>query len=759
MRKLKKVILCLLVLLLPAAVFAGCKLSKSNAGKATEIITLRYNWYSVEGNILETKLILNTYSVSQTVVKGEGVIVSPSSFANAKDYSWEGKHFQFIGWPRQNERVYESISITANYEQVYYVYFYTGDDSGAYSNVSQKAYKNGEMPAFDGVPQFAKSGGAFSNDCEYTFVEWHKEITAVDNADQSYLAVYDVEIKSGITEIPANAFESKTNIRNVTIPSGVTHIGAKAFYSANIASIDADFTNVVSIGAQAFYDCTALSGTVNLSNAETIGNEAFYQCGNITGKLNLNKISSIGAQAFYKCNGITGLEIGGNLTAIGSNVFYYCTNLSYIKFNSISNLLTKFTSLIVPDYINDGGFDIVIGKDVTAIETGFFQGTYKINSIEFEEGSVCTAIGDYAFNNDTILSLTLPTTITKIGNRIFGKNTVSEVNLPNITELDMAFLYAESITSVILGNGITVIGASTFNGCKNLETVILPERLDEIGVYAFQDCKKLTGIDLSGYSNITKILSQTFYGCESLTEIKLPPNITQIGTDVFGVCYALEQFSIAAENENFTVYGGVLYNKTKTDIIAFPAAKTEYIIPNTITQIKERTFLHSALTEIVIPSTVTEIGDYAFANCFALTTVTFEGTSSLEKIGDSAFYYGGLTGIIIPDSVKTIGDYAFASGADFEYVIFSKNSKLESIGGNVFGSCPKLSIAVLPSSVKTMASNSYGTGSGEIFYCGTAQQLSKITISGYAGYWTKKTVLYFGTDWNYTDGIPTKIAK
>jgi hypothetical protein len=188
--------------------------------------------------------------------------------------------------------------------------------------------------------------------------------------------------------------------------------------------------------------------------------------------------------------------------------------------------------------------------------------------------------------------------------------------------------------------------------------------------------------------------------------------------------------------------------------------RTSYTIPNTITKIKEKTFLRSALTAIEIPSWVTEIGANAFANCFDLTTVTFAENSTLKKIDDWAFYYGGLTGIIIPDSVETIGTCAFASCYDLEYAVFSQNSKVTSIGKSAFESCTKLTVAVLPKSIKTMSSSSYGTGSGEIFYCGTQEQLDKVTITDYIGYWNKKNILFFGTDWEYgTNGMPTKITE
>ena len=55
---------------------------------------------------------------------------------------------------------------------------------------------------------------------------------------------------------------------------------------------------------------------------------------------------------------------------------------------------------------------------------------------------------------------------------------------------------------------------------------------------------------------------------------------------------------------------------------------------------------------------VTSIGNYAFCECFGLTSVTIG--NSVTSIGDYAFYYcSGLTSVTIPNSVTSIGNYAF----------------------------------------------------------------------------------------------------
>ncbi|MDR3282430.1 MAG: leucine-rich repeat domain-containing protein [Candidatus Methanoplasma sp.] len=64
------------------------------------------------------------------------------------------------------------------------------------------------------------------------------------------------------------------------------------------------------------------------------------------------------------------------------------------------------------------------------------------------------------------------------------------------------------------------------------------------------------------------------------------------------------------------------------------------------------------ITRIIIVDGITSIGDYAFQNCYSMTSVTIP--NSVESIGDHAFENCySMTSVTIPDSVESIGAYAF----------------------------------------------------------------------------------------------------
>ena len=89
----------------------------------------------------------------------------------------------------------------------------------------------------------------------------------------------------------------------------------------------------------------------------------------------------------------------------------------------------------------------------------------------------------------------------------------------------------------------------------------------------------------------------------------------------------------------------------------------EVIIEDGVTRIGNYAFADCwYLSSITIPSSVTSIGEYAFYNCKTLTSIEFPegGTSSLTSIGEYAFYNcEALASVTIPEGVTLIQGYAF----------------------------------------------------------------------------------------------------
>lgn len=100
---------------------------------------------------------------------------------------------------------------------------------------------------------------------------------------------------------------------------------------------------------------------------------------------------------------------------------------------------------------------------------------------------------------------------------------------------------------------------------------------------------------------------------DTFTSISFPATLKNI----YQVDYAftkytnLKEFQVAEGNPSFTSEDGVLYNSGKTQLLVYPAAKTDisFQVPDTVTSFAECVFQYNAnLKHILIPTSVTNMG-------------------------------------------------------------------------------------------------------------------------------------------------------
>lgn len=89
-----------------------------------------------------------------------------------------------------------------------------------------------------------------------------------------------------------------------------------------------------------------------------------------------------------------------------------------------------------------------------------------------------------------------------------------------------------AMTEAIIGDCVTEIGGSAFNGCRSLTSCTISSGVTSIGNGAFWGCTSLTSIDIP--SGVTSIGDNTFRSCSRLTNIIIetttPPTL---GTSAF----------------------------------------------------------------------------------------------------------------------------------------------------------------------------------------------------------------------------------
>ena len=211
-----------------------------------------------------------------------------------------------------------------------------------------------------------------------------------------------------------------------------------------------------------------------------------------------------------------------------------------------------------------------------------------------------------------------------------------------------AFLYCDSLTSVVLPERMQSIGRYAFYECTRLASVTFPAQMDSIGEQAFYRCEALTSVTLP--DELQSIGDEAFSGCTSLASVTFPEKAPQLGTGLFSGCSSLTSVTLP-EGMTEVTYG---------NFMICPALATVHL-PASLEIINMACFQQCpALTAIDLPDALTVIGDGAFSESPLLTTLDFP--AGMAYIGDGAFYCTGLKSITVHATTPpTIGEYTFES--------------------------------------------------------------------------------------------------
>ncbi len=163
-----------------------------------------------------------------------------------------------------------------------------------------------------------------------------------------------------------------------------------------------------------------------------------------------------------------------------------------------------------------------------------------------------------------------------------------------------------------------VDNAVRLTGCLDYEskTITLPDKIEGkpveiIGKDLFYQHKDVHFIVLP--ETVTTIEGCPFYRCYSLEKILIPKNVTSIECNPFFRCSALTKIEVAAENQVFSSFDGILYDKDMTTLISYPEGKIDetYQVPDTVIKLNSECFGYfpRKLNTVIIPETVTEFPD------------------------------------------------------------------------------------------------------------------------------------------------------
>ena len=451
----------------------------------------------------------------------------------------------------------------------------------------------------------------------------------------------------------AAVFQGFTGITSIVIPDSVISIDGSAFdgcTSLAEITVSPDNKNYSSVDGVLF----------NKDGSELI----VYPKGNGRSAYTVpDGVTSISGSAFSGCTSLTEIVIPDSVTSIGESAFSGCTSLSKVKLSNNLRIIqertfsgcTSLKEITIPDSVTEIGefafsgctslLKVVLSKNMTAIEAQTFSGCSSLESIIIPEG--VTKIGTRSKSEDSMFDgaafygctslkeIIIPDSVTEIWSSAFsGCTSLSKVDLPkNLTKIEGdTFFGCTSLAEITIPDSVTSIGGSAFKGCTSLSKVDLPKKLTTIEAGTFRGCTSLKEIIIP--DSVIKILDHVFSNCTSLESITIGSGVESLGDEWIASCRRLENITVSPENKTYSSVDGVLFNKDKSELSAYPIGnkRSSYTIPDGVEKIGKKAFYGCRYIEsLTIPVSVAEIEASALGNCYDIRAVYYLGTREQWK--------------------------------------------------------------------------------------------------------------------------------
>ena len=327
---------------------------------------------------------------------------------------------------------------------------------------------------------------------------------------------------------------------------------------------------------------------------------------------------------------------------------------------------------------------IKLGKNVNAIGYNTFCNCTNLTNVDTSAAPL-TGIGQDAFANTGITSLTLPKTLTSLGDTALdGMYELRDLYLSaNLEPLHSGHWIAAGSARWTADEYYNLAPRSPKvayhvpSGCKNYKVTD--------GVLYSKDGKVLysrpvaqSGESFTVPSSVRYIADYAFFGSENLKSVKLNAGLYSIGSCAFSLS-ALESVTIPSSVRvvdswcfnNCSSLAKVTFEDGMVDLWNMGAQGQFYDcpslasvrLPETLTRVSNTCFANTALTSIDIPAKVKEVNYAAFADIPTLARVT--GCEGLQKINNIAFRYTGISGFPFGKNLKFVSGLAFYGCENF----------------------------------------------------------------------------------------------
>lgn len=559
------------------------------------------------------------------------------------------------------------------------------------------AFAEGESSGVSDTNESADEESAELTSGDFTYIvddDGNAHITACSSTAEEIVVPENID-GVPVTEIEKNAFRNCTP-KKIAIPAEIVYISAENPFAScfsleeiavdeknkNYTSVDGvlyskDMKNILcyppakdgetftipngieEVGIAAFTD-TALTEIILPDSVSTLDRHCFCYNQHMTSiDMSGTSIAVIPAMAFVQCDMLKEVVFSDSTTEIQLAAFMSCKNLEEVTLPPALNTVgqnaftdTAMTKVIIPESVTSIGYSAFGYKNETTAVSDFLI----IGAANSAASAYATDTdADYDYKND----------FTFVSIETYEKQLAYEALNPKRSgDFDYAIIdgegYLTNCTSIsesvevpaeIDGVTITAIYYGAFLSCGS-KNIVLPETVKTIGENAFSDYTE----------NIT-----------------IPGGCTLIeGDEPFLKCHSLKSITVTEGSGEYSSQDGVLYNKDKSRLIAYPQAceNAEFTAPDSVKTIAPSAFCYNPYLTKVTLGSVETIGDFAFEGCTALSEAILP--KCLKEVYQNAFLgCPAMKSIRVYGNVEYIGMYAFGYDYDEELAAEIQNAQLD----------------------------------------------------------------------------------
>lgn len=326
-----------------------------------------------------------------------------------------------------------------------------------------------------------------------------------------------LSLSDSMVRIGKSAFQMSA-LQQVVFPESLESIGNSALSGCRSLRTVQFSSNIKEIQDGAFQYCVLLKEVILPASVKVLGNYVFQGCDSLLKAMLPQELAALGYQLFFGCEALTAVTLPGHLKEIGSGCFHSCTSLQTISLPETVKHIGKsaFMQCLALKYIT-------LPPRLTCIESDIFRSCVALSKVE------------------------VPPEVVKIGENAFRDSGLAEINLPaGLKRIETGAFQSCKLTTLTLPDTVTTLGDEVFRYCTKLQSVYIPYSVTDIGAFLFYGAKNpAIYCDIRENYNI-------IYGLKNYKKSSFIPFFWHVSSEYIGQRLALPEIP---ERNGYTVVG------------------------------------------------------------------------------------------------------------------------------------------------------------------------------------------------------------